>query len=861
MRQIAARNFSNLGFGSSIIVLLIVVVFAAINLRALIESNNNVSHTLIVLRIIDETLGLLANVEAGQRGYIITGEEQFLEYYDAAISLNNGISQHLQELRQLTSDNPNQQQRLDLLDPLVTEKLAFAQETIDLRRDVGFDAAQNAVLTDKGRQIMDDIRQVLAEMQNEEQELLQQRSNAASASLQYTLLTLIIGAGLSISLLSLSYYIVNREVNVRRRAEEALQQLNRELDQRVEQRTSELAASERNFRDLADSALIGIYRSMTKGEILYVNQTLAHMLGHDTPEEMTRGSALLHYSDPQVRQTFIEKLQRDGKVESYELSLLTKSGQPLTALISARINGDELTGTLLDITERKRAEEQNHFLANLVTSVSDSIIATDMQLKIQSWNAAAEAMYGWQEAEVIGEPSKNILQSEFLGTTRETVTKQVMEQGFWKGEVSQRCRDGTEILVLSSVAVYRDSQDRPAGIVAVNRDITERKRAEQDRLAREVAERASQAKNEFLSRMSHELRTPMNSILGFAQLLKMDEMTPDQLGSLEQILKSGRHLLNLINEVLDIARIESGRMTISPEPIHLDEALQSATDLIRPLADQRGISIHVRIPSSRDVFVTADRQRLKQVLLNLLSNAVKYNRENGQIYVTASLLVDGYLHLAVRDTGNGIPPEKMNRLFIPFDRLELDPAFVEGTGLGLALSKGLVEAMGGRIGAQSVLGQGSTFWLDLKLTSQQKEAIVMAEVDDYLKDAPGTSQGLVLYVEDNLSNIQLIEKILARLPNLKLVSAMQGRLALDLARLHKPGLILLDLHLPDVHGSEVFKWLRAEPETRDIPIVVMSADATPSQIEKMLAAGAQAYLTKPIDVKEFLKVVGEMLGS
>ena len=379
--------------------------------------------------------------------------------------------------------------------------------------------------------------------------------------------------------------------------------------------------------------------------------------------------------------------------------------------------------------------------------------------------------------------------------------------------------------------------------------------------AKAEAERANQAKSEFLSRMSHELRTPLNSILGFTQLLEMDELTPDQTDSLGHIIKSGRHLLDLINEVLDIARIEARRMAISPEPVKLNEALESASDLIRPLAEKRGISIQIKVPSSRDVFVTADRQRLKQVLLNLLSNAVKYNREGGQIHVTASLLLDGYLHLAVRDTGNGIPPEKMQRLFIPFDRLELDPAIVEGTGLGLALSKGLVEAMGGRIGAHSVVGEGSTFWLDLQLTSNQKEVIVMAEVEDYLKFNPDSKKGLVLYVEDNLSNIQLIEKITARLADVELISAMQGSLALDLARLHKPALILLDIHLPDMHGDEVLKRLRADAETKDIPVVIMSADATHGQIEHMLSVGANAYLTKPIDVKEFLKMIGEMLGS
>jgi PAS domain S-box-containing protein len=516
-----------------------------------------------------------------------------------------------------------------------------------------------------------------------------------------------------------------------------------------------------------------------------------------------------------------------------------------------------------ELNERRRAEEalreSEHRYRLLFDSNPLPMWVYDTEtLQFMAVNDAATEHYGYSREEFLAMTIKDIRPPEELANLELNLSMPRHSQetsSTWK----HHKKDGTlmDVEIISHDIFFNNRSDR---LVLAN-DITERKRLEEDHLARETAERASQAKSEFLSRMSHELRTPLNAILGFAQLLEMDELNADQTHSLEQILKSGRYLLDLINEVLDIARIESGDMAISPEPVQLGEALKSAAELIRPLADKRAISMQISVPSSQDVFVTADRQRLKQVLLNLLSNAVKYNREGGQIQVTASLLMDGFLHLAVRDTGEGIPPEKMDRLFLAFERLEMDLTIVEGTGLGLALSKGLVEAMGGRIGARSVVGEGSTFWLDLRLTTQQEEAIVMSEVDDYKKGAPSLKEGLVLYVEDNLSNIQLVEKILARLPKVKLITAMQGRLAMDLARQHKPTLILLDLHLPDVHGGDVLQWLRAEPETRDIPVVVMSADATPGQIEHMLAAGARAYLTKPIDVKEFLKVVGEMLAS
>jgi len=925
-----------------------------------------------------------------------------------------------------------------------------------------------------------------------------------------------------------SRFLVNSVITALRNEDNSLYgfaKITRDITER-KQAEELLARSEKEFRLLADSALIGIYRTTLKGEILYVNETMARVLGFDSPKELMRAGALARYRDPADRQTFLERLQRDGKVEAFETVLLTRNGQPRDILMSAALHSDQMIGNLVDITERKQSEitlqnerdkaiqyfdtasvmmlrlDRNGNVSQINRKGCEVLGYSVNEIVGKSWfetvlprntwqdvrNSFEEIMKGniegvefyenpvvnrngeeglieWHNAllrDADGKPigtlssgvditerkqaeatlkvsesryrrlfeaardgilildaktgtvqSVNPYMIEMLGFPEEKLLgKELWELGFFKDiaaskanflelqkneyirfddlpletangrkfhvefvsnvyqvgadkviqcnlrDITERKRAEIEIgkkseqlqllsaeleIIIDSIpglVFYKDTNNRfvrvnkymsdaykmskkqlegvslfdlhpseqaqayfeddlkvirsrqpkvnidepwetetgtrwvntskvprineageVVGVIGISIDVTERKRAEEDRLARETAERANLAKSEFLSRMSHELRTPMNSILGFAQLLKMDELTPDQMDSLEQILKSGRHLLTLINEVLDIARIESGKMSISPEPVQLDEVLHSVVNLIRPLADQRGVSIEMKIPSSRDIFVTSDRQRLTQALLNLLSNGIKYNREGGRLYITASLLVDGFLHLAVRDTGAGIPPEKMNRLFVAFDRLELQPDLVEGTGLGLALSKGLIEAMGGRIGAESVVGEGSTFWIDLQLTTQQKETIVTAEVDDYLKDAPGMKKGLVLYVEDNLSNIQLIEKILARLPDVELISAMQGSLALDLARTHKPALILLDIHLPDMNGDEALRRLRADAETKDIPVVIMSADATHGQIERMLAAGANAYLTKPIDVKEFLTMVGEQLAG
>ena len=398
-------------------------------------------------------------------------------------------------------------------------------------------------------------------------------------------------------------------------------------------------------------------------------------------------------------------------------------------------------------------------------------------------------------------------------------------------------------------------QERTQALATTNeqlqQEIVERARAEAE------ADRANQAKSDFLSRMSHELRTPLNGILGFAQLLQMASLAADQEESVAHILKAGRHLLALINEVLDISRIEAGRLQLSVEPVPIDDTLRGAIDLVRPLAAQRGIELAVEVADDHR-HVLADRQRLQQVLLNLLSNAVKYNRPRGAVTVSCEKRVEDRLRILVKDTGQGIPPGKLERLFTPFDRLGAEGTGIEGTGLGLALSKHLVEVMGGTLEATSQVGTGSTFAVELPLTAAPADALEPVGASPTLRPEPREARMTVLYVEDNLSNLRLIEQVLGRRPHTTLLSAMQGRLGLDLAREHRPDLILLDLHLPDLPGAEVLRQLLAEPRTREIPVVILSADATSGQSERLLEAGAQAYLTKPLDVRQLLALVDQL---
>jgi len=381
--------------------------------------------------------------------------------------------------------------------------------------------------------------------------------------------------------------------------------------------------------------------------------------------------------------------------------------------------------------------------------------------------------------------------------------------------------------------------------------------------ARELADvnerlrRADEAKSEFLSRMSHELRTPLNAVLGFGQLLQVDTLTKPQMENVAQILRSGRHLLDLINEVLDLSVVEAGRLTLSVEPVELDDVVREAVTLVGPNASGRNIALLVE--SDNACWMSGDRQRLLQVLLNLFSNAVKYNREGGSVRATSGC-DENVAWIEVEDTGPGIPLERLDRLFQPFDRLGMEATSVEGVGLGLSLSKVLIEAMAGSISVRSVVGEGTTFRLEVPATSAPAGGWEPQRV----LDDPKTTiplEGRVLYIEDNESNVRLVRRIVERRPGVELLTAAQGSIGVELAQHHDPALVLLDLHLPDMHGADVLAQLRATPRTAGLPVVILSADATAEQVTRLFAAGASDYLTKPLDVAKVLAVLDHFLGK
>ena len=419
------------------------------------------------------------------------------------------------------------------------------------------------------------------------------------------------------------------------------------------------------------------------------------------------------------------------------------------------------------------------------------------------------------------------------------------------------------------IMVSTDAQGLPAGmgsLLASTAQIASLVRAGLERIEQEVrerraheAERANRAKSEFVSRMSHELRTPLNAVLGFAQLLELEPLGDDARDSLQQIRAAGQHLLGLVDEVLDISRIESGHLPLTAESLDVHEVVLQCCSLVAPAAEANDVTFVVEPPEGPGPWASADRQRVTQILLNLLSNGVKYNRPGGRVVIRLERDDDG-VTVRVRDTGVGIPADRMAQLFMPFERLGAEVSGVEGTGLGMALSQRLAEAMGGGLDATSRVGVGTEFRLAL-IAADPTLDLVDAPQRTPLEPAGTGTAGTVLYVEDSRTNAKLVERILRRRPGLRVVHESNGEQGLVRAAHERPDLVLLDLGLPDIPGSEVLRRLRADPRTATIPVVVVSADATPDRVGVLIDAGASHYLSKPFDIESLLGVVDSTIGN
>ena len=657
-------------------------------------------------------------------------------------------------------------------------------------------------------------------------------------------------------------YGISRDITERRKAEVALRR--------------QSAAFE--------SFALAIIITDINGKIQWANTGFTKLSGYSPDEIIGKTPGGLVRSGHQDKEFYGELWDtiRQGQVWSGELINIRKDGtlyyeeQTITPVKDDEGNIINFIAIKIDITERKKLF---HELATEKRRLADIINGTNAGT--WEWNVqTGETIFNEQWAAIIGytldeiSPVNIETWTKFAHPDDLKASEELLKRHFngelehYSFESRMKHKNGEWVWVLDRGKVHEwDSKGQPVLMSGTHLDITLQKKIEEDLFNAKIeAEKANKAKSEFLSRMSHELRTPMNSILGFAQLLEMGDLNKIHRKGVNYILKSGKHLLDLINEVLDISSIEAGKLSLSIEPVRTRSIIAEMMDILKQSADQKNISMVLKDSEVLDEFIDADKQRAKQVLINLLNNAIKYNHEGGSVVVKTELIpfTDNnrdMLRISVSDTGIGIEPENLQILFNPFERVGAEKTTIEGTGLGLAVVSRLMEVMKGKIGVESTPGVGSTFWVEFPLSTKEanhpgRQDMVFSETDKV-----SAKTGLILYIEDNISNIDLVDQILtSHTPQIRLVSNSNGAQAQALAASLKPDLILLDLNLPDIHGSEVLQILLSDPNTQSIPVVIISADAMSGQINRLLKAGAKKYLTKPIDLSEFLKVIDNFIA-
>ena len=533
----------------------------------------------------------------------------------------------------------------------------------------------------------------------------------------------------------------------------------------------------------------------------------------------------------------------------------------------------KMLGVVQDITERieseRRLRETEQRFAFAVEGAGDGVWEWNMVTGTLQLTGHYDLMLGYEgaELETTIDAWQSLVHPDDIAAIRQEL------QNYLEGRLDQYsvelrllCKNGDYKWLLSRARVVeRDINGKPLRLVGIHSDIDQRKRIEAELVsAREEADRANQAKSEFLSSMSHELRTPMNAILGFSQLLAYDEtLSDDHQDNINEILKAGEHLLTLINEVLDLAKVESGKIELSLEPVALLEVAEECLSLVSSLAETRNITL--RDDLGAGLTVKADRTRLKQVLLNLLSNAIKYNRKGGRVTLNASSQSSDRLRIEVTDTGQGIDLARQAELFQPFHRLDAETSGIEGTGIGLTITRRITELMGGSVGVDSEPGVGSTFWIELPCEAMAASGdgryAGEADTEDALAKASETGQKTVLYIEDNPANLKLVSLIMGHVPGVHLLTAHTPSLGIELAMARQPDLILLDINLPGMDGYKVLDIFKADRRLQRTPVIAITANAMPRDIERGIAAGFHAYLTKPLNVEALLTTVQSCLGG
>jgi PAS domain S-box-containing protein len=639
----------------------------------------------------------------------------------------------------------------------------------------------------------------------------------------------------------------------------------------------ELEKARDRYIDLYDYAPIGFFTLTRDGVITEANLTCTELLGVDRKKLLnTRLDKFIAASDQDRWYLHFLELKRHAGKNVCELLMQRVDGSTFHAQLDCRkinvADPPSVRIALIDITERKVAEAERDNMLKIIEDSPDFMGTMDMQGHFLFHNTAARTMLGQpDEADMSTMRLDYVHPAWGVKLVVEEGLPTTLKMGVWRGENSILDREGHETPVAQMIRLHCDAFGNPQFMSTIMRDISEPKRLEQLlvhnitklEVAKAMAEKANLAKSDFISSMSHELRTPLNAILGFSQLLEISIPPPTdaQVPSIRQISKAGWYLLELINEILDLAVIESGKLALSPEPLALSDVVLECQSMFDPLALKRDIHINF-LPVSSSMIVRADRIRLKQVLNNLISNAIKYNREHGTVEVVCTVATEDRIRISIKDGGVGLAPEKLANLFQPFNRLGQENSTVEGTGIGLVVTKRLIDLMDGTIGVESVVGVGSEFWIELKRDTMPDDVAKSVIWEDSLEqnrvheDLPVRT---LLYVEDNPANLLLVEQIITAHPHIHMLSARDGKHGIELARSHLPDVILMDINLPEMNGTEAMHVLRNDPVTRHIPVVALSANAMFHDIKKGRDAGFFDYITKPIKIDKFIQVVNRAL--
>jgi len=639
----------------------------------------------------------------------------------------------------------------------------------------------------------------------------------------------------------------------------------------------ELEETRDRYIDLYDHAPIGFFTLTRDGLISEANLTFTELLCVDRNRLLnSRFDSFIAAIDQDRWYLHLLKVKRHLGQSVCELLVHREDGSTFYAQLDFQnmktVDADFVRIALIDVTERKVAEAARDNMLKIIEDSPDYMGTMDMQGHFLFHNKAARKMLGLTD-------DGDMSTMGVIDVHPAWGAKRVLEEGIpatiklgvWHGDNAILDRDGHETPVSQMIRLHCDVFGAPKFMSTIMRDISEPKRLEQLLvrniaklgLAKASAEKANLAKSDFISSMSHELRTPLNAILGFSQLLEMSipPPTPAQVSSIGQISNAGWYLLELINEILDLAVVESGKLALSPEPLALSDIMLECQAMFDPLGLNRDIHINF-LPVASDLIVHADRVRLKQILNNLISNAIKYNREHGTVEVVCTVTKEDRIRISVKDGGVGLTPDKLANLFQPFNRLGQESGSVEGTGIGLVVTKRLIDLMEGTIGVESVVGVGSEFWVELKrgiMPDYATKLVIFNDSFEQNRDQHDLPVRTLLYVEDNPANLLLVEQIIVAHPHIHMLSARDGKHGIELARTHLPDIILMDINLPDMNGTEVMNILRDNPATTHIPVIALTANAMFHDIKKGRDAGFFNYITKPIKIDEFMKVLNSAL--